>query len=272
MAELRKIAGEFRDEIMDGIVWVAVWKTGRSWNGRVFWLDEDGMIEDSEMDSAREIVAEDGCAVLINEHYCAHMGNGTIGDIAKGIRFHYGNGYNRLAESTAYRPRPADCGEDGEFRLLSGSTDKYGIYQLKDGPELDRFRFESSASLVRSGITDGSLGAIQPTNYELVYSGNLSGMEGTTQKEKLEEIFIKLNISHPEGYKGHSLSVSDVVVMHESGENRAYFVDSFGFILLPAFMCRLLERHGMGSGQAEKTDGNGPVPECRDPQSDRQAE
>ena len=58
MASLKEIAREYRDEIMDGIAWVAIWKTGRSWNAKAFWLNlETERIEDEEMEEAREIVA-----------------------------------------------------------------------------------------------------------------------------------------------------------------------------------------------------------------------
>ena len=47
MASLKEIAREYRDEIMDGIAWVAIWKTGRSWNAKAFWLNlETERIED----------------------------------------------------------------------------------------------------------------------------------------------------------------------------------------------------------------------------------
>ncbi len=98
MAGLREIAKEYRDEIMDGIAWVAIWKTGRSWNAKAFWLDDMGTIADGEMEAAKAIVAEDAGAIFINEYYCAHMGDGTLQDIATGIRFHYENGFNRLVD------------------------------------------------------------------------------------------------------------------------------------------------------------------------------
>lgn len=98
MAGIRELAREYRDEIMDGIAWVAIWKTGRGWNARAFWLDVDDKFEDGEIEEAREIVAEDAGAVFINEYYCAHMGEGTLEDIVAGIRFHYENGYNALAD------------------------------------------------------------------------------------------------------------------------------------------------------------------------------
>lgn len=57
-------------------------------------------------------------------------------------------------------------------QLLHGSMDKYGIYQLKKNPELDKFRFEGTESLKRMGITNYNFDTIVPENYEQVYMGN----------------------------------------------------------------------------------------------------
>ena len=126
-----------------------------------------------------------------------------------------------------------------EAQLLYGNTDKYGIYQLKDNPELDKFRFEGTESLKRMGITKDNFDEVLPENYKLVYLGKLSELQGQTQSETLEAIYTKFNIDHPADYKAHSLSVSDIVVLHENGENTAHFVDSFGFTELPKFMLTL---------------------------------
>ena len=123
-----------------------------------------------------------------------------------------------------------------EAQLLYGSSDKYGIYQLKHNPELDHLRFEGTESLKRMGITKNNFDAIKPENYELIYVGELSELQEKTQGETLEVIYEKFNIDHPEDYRGHSLSVSDIVVLHQNGENSAHFVDSFGFTRLPDFM------------------------------------
>lgn len=86
MASLKEIAREYRDEIMDGIAWVAIWKTGRSWNAKAFWLNlETERIEDEEMEEAREIVAADPKAIFINEYYTAHMGEGKLDEIVEGM-------------------------------------------------------------------------------------------------------------------------------------------------------------------------------------------
>ena len=126
-----------------------------------------------------------------------------------------------------------------EAQLLYGNSDKYGIYQLKDDPELDKFRFEGTESLKRMGITKDNFDAVLPENYKLVYMGELAELHGQTQSEILEAIYTKFNIDHPADYKAHSLSVSDIVVLHEDGENSAHFVDSFGFTELPKFMLTL---------------------------------
>ena len=123
-----------------------------------------------------------------------------------------------------------------EAKLLYGSSDKYGIYQLKHNPELDHLRFEGTESLKRMGITKDNFDAIKPENYELIYVGNLSELQEQTEGETLEAIYEQFNIAPPEDYRGHSLSVSDIVVLHQNGKNSAHFVDSFGFTGLSDFM------------------------------------
>ena len=150
----------------------------------------------------------------------------------------------------------AENGASKEAQLLYGDTDKYGIYQLKDNPELRDFHFAGIESLKRRGIIKDNLDAIKPENYNLVYVGELSELlkdfiRLQTQGDKLEALYEKFNIDHPADYKGHSLSVSDIVVLHENGENSAHFVDSFGFTELPDFV-RGLE--GVKEQEADKAE------------------
>ena len=144
-----------------------------------------------------------------------------------------------------------------EAQLLYGSTDKYGIYQLKDNPELRDFHFAGTKELLKRGILSDDFKEIQPENYNLIYVGELSefskdfiGLEA--REETLGDLYVKFNTDHPEDFKGHSLSVSDIVVLHENGENSAHFVDSIGFAEVPAFM-RELEG---GKEQEEEIAGN----------------
>ena len=71
---------------------------------------------------------------------------------------------------------------------------------------------------------------VDRANYELIYSAPLA--PGIS----LEDIWEKFNIDHPKDFKGHSLSISDVVVLHQNGENTAHYVDSAGFQKVPEFL------------------------------------
>ena len=150
----------------------------------------------------------------------------------------------------------ADSSANRETQLLYGDTDKYGIYQLKDNEALRDFHFAGIESLKRRGIIKDNLDAIKPENYNLVYVGELSELSKDyiglqTQGDTLEALYEKFNIDRPEDFKGHSLSVSDIVVLHEKGENSAHFVDSVGFTRLPDF---LRELEGIKEQEADKAE------------------
>ena len=104
------------------------------------------------------------------------------------------------------------------------ATDKdtYTIYQLKDSTPTE-YHFRPLNGLQTKGLT------VTKTNYEAVYTAPLES--GTC----LEDIYTKFNIDHPEDFKGHSLSVSDVVVLHQNGQDTAHYVDSYGFQKVPEF-------------------------------------
>ena len=102
--------------------------------------------------------------------------------------------------------------------------DTYSIYQLKHGDETRDLRFEPYDPLQVTG------NVVDKANYELIYSAELT--PGTS----LEDIYTRFNIDHPKDFKGHSLSVSDVVVLHQDGQDTAHYVDSFGYKSVPEFL------------------------------------
>ena len=102
--------------------------------------------------------------------------------------------------------------------------DTFSIYQIKGGDETRDFRFEPYDRLQAAG------NVVDRANYELVYSAPLA--PGTS----LEDIYTCFNIDHPKDFKGHSLSVSDVVVLHQDGQDTAHYVDSFGYKSVPEFL------------------------------------
>ena len=106
----------------------------------------------------------------------------------------------------------------------AADRDSFSIYQLKRGDETRDLRFEPYDRLTAAGHT------VDPANYDLIYSAPLA--PGTS----LEAIFTRFNIDHPKDFKGHSLSVSDVVVLHQNGQDTAHYVDSIGYRQTPEFL------------------------------------
>ena len=102
--------------------------------------------------------------------------------------------------------------------------DTFSIYQIKGGDETRDFRFEPYDRLQAAG------NVVDRANYELVYSAPLA------PETSLEDIYTRFNIDHPKDFKGHSLSVSDVVVLHQNGQDTAHYVDSVGFRQVPEFL------------------------------------
>ena len=100
----------------------------------------------------------------------------------------------------------------------------FTIYQLKRDDGLRAYQFEPYERLQAGGLS------VDPANYEQVYSAPLE--PGMT----LETIYQKFNLDHPADFTGHSLSVSDVVVLHQAGEDTAHYCDSFGFQDVPEFL------------------------------------
>ncbi len=140
----------------------------------------------------------------------------------------------------------ADEKQMQETALLSGA-DKYGIYQLRDDPELSRLRFKGTWSLKQAGILkeNAEAVAVKPENYDLVYVGDLSELKAKTaglytQEDTLHALFEKFNIYQPGDYTGHPLSKGDIVVLREDGKNTAHYVDTTGYTEMPHFI-RMLE-------------------------------
>ena len=102
--------------------------------------------------------------------------------------------------------------------------DSFSIYQIKSGDEMRDYRFEPYDRLQATGRS------VDRANYDLVYTAPLDG------KTTLEDIYRTFNIDHPADFKGHSLSVSDVVVLHQGGKDTAHYCDSFGFQQVPEFL------------------------------------
>ena len=125
-----------------------------------------------------------------------------------------------MAEAAAYVQTPADIAEQAQ----TVPRDTFSIYQLKSGNETLDYRFEPLDAIRNNGLS------VKPENYEQVYTAPL------TEKDSLESIYTRFNINRPADFKGHSLSVSDIVVLHQDGKDTAHYCDRFGFSQVPEFL------------------------------------
>lgn len=112
---------------------------------------------------------------------------------------------------------------DKEQKLLSGSEKQFGIYQITARDQEHDYRFMNLDFVKRHGME------VNRADYELVYTAPL------TEKDTLEAIYERFNIQRPADFTGHSLSVSDVVVLNDCKSIKACYVDSIGFAELPDF-------------------------------------
>jgi len=103
-------------------------------------------------------------------------------------------------------------------------SDRYEIYQLTADPANAKLLFTSYDGVHADGMT------INRSNYELKYSAPL------TPDTTLDSIYDQFNINRPADFTGHSLSVSDIVVLHRNGQDTAHYVDSIGFADVPEFL------------------------------------
>ena len=139
MAALKEIAREYASEIRDGIGWVIVYRTGRSWHALTVWSDlGNNEWETDDINDALEALRLDPRAVALNGYYLGRFGDMTIDDIAAGIRWHYENGTNALADDDilaqaradieAARQTAAEAGLPFSERLVDGSDDQPNPY------------------------------------------------------------------------------------------------------------------------------------------------
>ncbi len=128
------------------------------------------------------------------------------------------------AKTAAYVQTPADIVAQAQAVQDQAEESSFSIYQLKGGNETLDYRFEPLDSIHRNDLS------VKPENYELVYEAPL------TAKDDLESIYTRFNVDRPADFTGHSLSVSDIVVLNQDGKNTAHYCDRVGFSEVPEFL------------------------------------
>ena len=123
-----------------------------------------------------------------------------------------------------------------EHKPIDG--DHFSIYQLKDDDSLHYIRFEGLTRLHKEG------NEVERDNYNLVYEAALK--PGTS----LDDLYYEFNMQHPKDFRGHSMSVSDIVVLHKGDEDKAFYVDTFGFTEVPEFLLEKVHEQQMDMDEA----------------------
>ena len=117
---------------------------------------------------------------------------------------------------------------DTEKLFLENPQDAFLIYQIRRGGELDAYRFMNYDYLQSKGITP------ERDGYDAIYTGGF--MDYGNARTNLDMIYQRFNVDHPADFKGHSLSVSDIVALKQNGVVSCHYVDSIGFRELPNFL------------------------------------
>lgn len=105
--------------------------------------------------------------------------------------------------------------EEAAYQKASPIT--YEILQIQDGSDGEQYRFWGMNYVKETGLQ------VNVSDYESKYQGKLK------PGETLDTLYERFNIHRPEDFTGHSLSVSDVIVLESGGDKKAFYVDSFGF-------------------------------------------
>lgn len=190
--------------------------------------DEKGNIEDVEMFGFVNLIGMD----------CAELGYVSLNEL-QSIKLPFG----LTIERDLYYPedinlRDACQNEFGEvpemFRKKYNLT--YSVYQINGKDDNHFLRFEPIARL-KNGIED-----IKLSNYDEIYKNTREySVDNIFSDGILEELYEEFNIDIPKDYKGHSLSISDVIVLECDGVSKAYYCDTFGFKEIPSFIEQLNE-------------------------------
>lgn len=148
----------------------------------------------------------------------------TANELINEIEFHFAELQKQREQTNQQEaPTPEQVKAQNE-KAPEPEQPTFTIYQLKRGEELRAYRFEPYERLQAAGLS------VDPANYEQIYTAPLE--PGMT----LGDIDVKFNLNHPADFTGHSLSVSDVVVLHQDGKDTAHYYDSIGFQDVPEFL------------------------------------
>ncbi len=241
LLETIKAAEEEIDFLPDGMVGLSqMHEYGYSWD-EMLPLTKDRASELFGEDVSVYQLHADGSETLVEDKAALQGHDGLFG-VEK-------SDWNAYLEYQSMKQELEDSEPNREAQLLYGNESRFGIYQLKDTEETRDIRFMNMDYLEKEGIS------VSRENYTLVYTGEF------TEGMSLEDIYTKFNIDHPADFTGHSLSVSDVVVLHQDGENTSHYVDSVGYREIPEFTKELSVSAEVSAEKAPVMEETAEIPE-----------
>lgn len=128
--------------------------------------------------------------------------------------------------------------EKSSEELMFAGEERYALYQLNTESKDVPYEFMGMDFVKNHGME------VTAEDYKCVYSGILH------DSVSLDELYSIFNQNHPADFKGHSMSVSDVVIVNRDGDIKAFYVDSFGFADLPDFVRQRQEMLGIESTES----------------------
>ena len=183
----------------------------------------DGMLPLST-EKALELFANDQNVYLLHEDNSESLAV-SVEDIEQ-HRGMYGieaAEWSKFLDIKAHYKELADKEPEYEAQLFNETEKAVGIYQLNDNPDNRSLCFEPLKNLQDKGI------APNKENYTLVYALDVSDDKQKSDEQLLEDVYEKFNIERPKDFKGHSLSVSDIVVIQDKGNLSSHYCDTVGF-------------------------------------------
>ena len=210
MASLRDTVKDYQEELRDGIVWVAFWKTGRSWNAEYFHLEMGDILYPEDRSRMEEIKQADPAAVVVNGYYSGYLGEDrNLDELTAGVRRHYENGYSNIVEFIeAHDDRlPPELIEEARAAAHAAGL-PFSEKAYRDGEEPDPYIFDGSMSVEDYALMHRMIEKERSERMEQpILSGYLSNLgkytEGRpagewvsfpTTAEHLKEVFDRIGI------------------------------------------------------------------------------
>ena len=197
-----------------------------------YWIEESGIYDLSNMGNLASYFDYEkfGRDIQLDE-YGTYTDSGYVRRTGDDFYEEYDGDFDNIPDEyrltaennvLSISPKSHETEKQSQGRILD-NPGSYSIYQLKGGDNLHYYRFASYDELKNAGLT------VDCKNYNEVYSAELP------KHFTADDIFMKFNLYPPPEFEGHSLSVSDVIVMRKNGTEKALYVDIAGYKEIRSF-------------------------------------